>query len=239
MADVSPVTALLQIIGSDLVLSGDNAVVIGLAVQHLRQPLRRRAVLFGTIGAIVLRVLFTVFATFLLKVPLLSALGGLTLFWIGYKLLSDIPEQHDDAHEVQDGFFNAIRTIVIADAVMSLDNALAVAGAAKGDLVLLLIGLGLSIPLLMIGSNFVSSLFSRMPWLTLVGAALIAWVGADLIHSDHLLQQWLPFLESSLTLWIMRIVAVVGVIGLGLQAQRAARLREAMEDAARGQTRQG
>jgi YjbE family integral membrane protein len=228
--------ALLQIIGSDLVLSGDNAVVIGLAVQHLRQPLRRRAVLLGTVGAIVLRVLFTIFATFLLKIPLLSALGGITLFWIGYKLLADIPEQHDNASEVKDGFFNAIRTIVIADAVMSLDNALAVAGAAKGDLVLLLVGLGLSIPLLMIGSNFVSSLFNRLPWLTLVGAALIAWVGADLIHGDHLLQQWLPFLESNLTLWVMRVVAVAAVIGLGLRAQRLARLREDMEDAARAQT---
>jgi YjbE family integral membrane protein len=239
MAEVSPVAALLQIIGSDLVLSGDNAVVIGLAVQHLRQPLRRRAVLLGTVGAIVLRVVFTIFATFLLTIPLLSALGGVTLFWIGYKLLADIPEQHDDASEVKDGFFNAIRTIVIADAVMSLDNALAVAGAAKGDLLLLLIGLGLSIPLLMIGSNFVSSLFNRLPWLTLVGAALIAWVGADLIHSDHLLGQWLPFLESNLTLWLMRVVAVAAVIGLGLRAQRLARLREDMKDAARAQTVEG
>jgi YjbE family integral membrane protein len=234
MADFNS-AALLQIIGSDLVLSGDNAVVIGLAVQHLRQPLRRRAVLLGTVGAIVLRVVFTIFATFLLTIPLLSALGGITLFWIGYKLLADIPEQHDNAAEVHEGFFNAIRTIVIADAVMSLDNALAVAGAAKGDLLLLLIGLALSIPLLMIGSNFVSSLFNRLPWLTLVGAALIAWVGADLIHGDHLLQQWLPFLESSLTLWIMRAVAVAVVLGLGLQAQRTARLHELMEDAARGQ----
>ncbi len=236
MAEVSPVTALLQIIGSDLVLSGDNAVVIGLAVQHLRQPLRRRAVLFGTLGAVVLRVLFTVFATFLLKIPLLSALGGITLFWIGYRLLADVQENHDEAIEVQGGFFNAVRTIVIADAVMSLDNALAVAGAAKGNLVLLLIGLALSIPLLMIGSNFVSSLFNRMPWLTVVGAALIAWVGADLIHGDHLLGQWLPFLESGLALWVMRVAAIAGVIGLGLRAQRAARLRELTENAARQQT---
>jgi YjbE family integral membrane protein len=230
VAEVNTASALFQIIASDLVLSGDNAVVIGLAVQHLRQPLRRRAVLFGTVGAIVLRVLFTIFATVLLKVPLLSALGGLTLFWIGYKLLSDVQEQHNEAGEVREGFFNAIRTIVIADAVMSLDNALAVAGAAKGDLLLLLIGLALSIPLLMIGSNFVSSLFNRLPWLTLVGAALIAWVGADLIHGDHLLVQWLPFLESSLMLWILRVVAVVGVLLLGLQAQRTNRLREMAED---------
>ena len=234
MAEVNSATALFQIIASDLVLSGDNAVVIGLAVQHLRQPLRRRAVLFGTLGAIVLRVLFTIFASVLLKIPLLSAVGGLTLFWIGYKLLADVQEQHNEAIEVQQGFMNAIRTIVIADAVMSLDNALAVAGAAKGDLLLLMIGLGLSIPLLMIGSNFVSSLFNRMPWLTLVGAALIAWVGADLIHGDHLLQQWLPFLESSLVLWVLRLVAVAGVVLLGLQAQRANRLRELAQDAARG-----
>lgn len=234
MAEFNTATALFQIIASDLVLSGDNAVVIGLAVQHLRQPLRRRAVLFGTVGAIVLRVLFTIFATVLLKVPLLSALGGLTLFWIGYKLLSDVQEQHNEAGEVNQGFFNAIRTIVIADAVMSLDNALAVAGAAKGNLLLLLIGLALSIPLLMVGSNVVSSLFNRMPWLTLVGAALIAWVGADLIHSDQLLLQWLPFLEPTLVLWILRIVAVAGVLLLGLQAQRRNQLREVAEDAARG-----
>jgi YjbE family integral membrane protein len=235
VADTSPVAALIQIIGSDLVLSGDNAVVIGLAVQHLRQPLRRRAVLFGTVGAIVLRVLFTIFATFLLKIPLLSALGGITLFWIGYKLLADVQEHHDEAGEVRTGFFNAIRTIVIADAVMSLDNALAVAGAAKGDLLLLLIGLALSIPLLMIGSNVVSSLFNRLPWLTLVGAALIAWVGADLIHADHLLVQWIPWLESNGVLWGLRLLAVVAVLGLGVRAQRAARLRELMENAAREQ----
>ncbi len=235
MAEMSTASGLLQIIASDLVLSGDNAVVIGLAVQHLRQPLRRRAVLFGTVGAIVLRIVFTIFATVLLKIPLLSALGGLTLFWIGYKLLSDVQEQHNEAGEVKEGFFQAIQTIVIADAVMSLDNALAVAGAAKGDLVLLLVGLALSIPLLMIGSNFVSSLFNRLPWLTSVGAALIAWVGADLIHSDHLLQQWLPFLESNIVLWIMRVAAVAGVLFFGLEAQRQVRLREMAKDAAREQ----
>jgi YjbE family integral membrane protein len=230
MAELSSATGLLQIVASDLVLSGDNAVVIGLAVQHLRQPLRRRAVLYGTAGAVILRVLFTIFATFLLQIPLLSALGGLTLFWIGYRLLADVQEQHNEAVEVKDGFMNAIRTIVIADAVMSLDNALAVAGAAKGNLVLLIFGLALSIPLLMIGSNFVSSLFNRMPWLTLVGAALIAWVGADLIHADHLLQQWLPFLESTLSLWLLRVAAVAGVMLFGLQAQRVNRLREVAED---------
>ena len=235
MVEISPMASLIQIVGSDLALSGDNAVVIGLAVQHLQQPLRYRAVFLGTLGAIVLRILFTIFATFLLTIPLLSAIGGIILFWIGYKLLADIPEQRDNVSEVQEGFLNAIRTIVIADAAMSLDNALAVAGAAKGDLLLLLIGLAFSIPLLMIGSNFISSLFNRMPWLTWVGAALIGWVGSDLIYGDHLLKQWLPFLESNLTLWIMRIVTVAAILGFGLETQRTGRLREAMEAAPRGE----
>jgi YjbE family integral membrane protein len=185
MADlvvVGTLESLAKIIVSDLVLSGDNAVVIGLAVQHLREPLRLRAILWGTVGAIVLRMIFTIFATFLLKVPLLSALGGLALLWIGWKLL----------HEVQGGFIDAIRTIMIADAVMSLDNALAVAGAARGEIMLLLIGLAFSIPLLMVGANVVSSLMNRFAWLPLIGAALIAWVGADLIHEDKFLVGVLP-----------------------------------------------
>jgi YjbE family integral membrane protein len=225
MADlvvVGTLESLAKIIVSDLVLSGDNAVVIGLAVQNLREPLRLRAILWGTVGAIVLRVIFTIFATFLLKVPLLSALGGLALLWIGWKLLSQVEEQVDEAHEVRGGFIDAIRTIMIADAVMSLDNALAVAGAARGEIVLLLIGLTLSIPLLMVGANVVSSLMNRFAWLPLIGAALIAWVGTDLIHEDQFLVGVLPWLETSTTQWVLRIVAVVGVIAIGLWSKRQA-----------------
>jgi YjbE family integral membrane protein len=170
----------------------------------------------------VLRVIFTIFATLLLKVPLLSALGGLALLWIGWKLLSQVEEHGNKTHEVQGGFIDTIRTIIIADAVMSLDNALAVAGAARGEIVLLLIGLALSIPLLMVGANVVSSLINRFAWLPLIGAALIAWVGADLIHEDQFLVGVLPWLETSITRWILRIVAVVGVIAIGLWSKRQA-----------------
>jgi YjbE family integral membrane protein len=233
MADLGTIgtlESLTKIIVSDLVLSGDNAVVIGLAVQNLREPLRRRAILWGTVGAIVLRVIFTIFATFLLKVPLLSALGGIALLWIGWKLLSQVEEQVDEAHEVRGGFIDAIRTIIIADAVMSLDNALAVAGAARGEIVLLLIGLALSIPLLMVGANVVSSLMNRFTWLPLVGASLIAWVGADLIHEDKFLHDILPWLETSSTQWILRIVAVAGVIVIGLWSKRRALAQELAEN---------
>ena len=220
MAEVAAAaTGLLQIIIADLVLSGDNAVVIGLAVARLPDHLRRRAVLYGTIGAIGLRVLFTVFATILLRVPLLSALGGLTLFWIGYSLLADQSRETRVVGSHAENFAQAIRTIIVADAVMSLDNALAVAGAARGDITLLLVGLALSIPLLMVGANLVSNLFARLPWLTLLGAAMIAWVGADLIHKDKLLGSWFPILEEAWTLYLMGALAVIGVVAFGLRAQ--------------------
>jgi YjbE family integral membrane protein len=230
LAVVGTLESLTKIIVSDLVLSGDNAVVIGLAVQHMREPLRRRAILWGTVGAIVLRVIFTVFATFLLKIPLLSALGGMALLWIGWKLLAQVEGQVDEAHEVRGGFIDAIRTIIIADAVMSLDNALAVAGAARGEIVLLLIGLALSIPLLMVGANVVSSLMNRFAWLPLIGAALIAWVGADLIHEDKFLHGALPFLETNASQWVLRIVAVAGVIVTGLWSKRRTLAHELVEN---------
>lgn len=213
------VGALIQIIISDIVLSGDNAVVIGLAVASLPLALRQRAILIGTAGAILLRVLFTIISTFLLTVPLLRFAGGATLLWIGWKLMAQTEEDVDEPSEIPAGFADAIRTIIIADAVMSLDNALAVAGAADGNILLLVIGLALSIPLLMIGASFVSNLFKRLPWLVWIGAALIAWVSADLIHEDKLVLQALPFLESDLALWILRVACVAGVLLLGLRSR--------------------
>lgn len=227
MAEVAAAaTGLVQIIIADLVLSGDNAVVIGLAVARLPDHLRRRAVLYGTVGAIGLRVLFTIFATILLRVPLLSALGGLTLFWIGYSLLADQSDETEPVGGQAENFAQAIRTIIVADAVMSLDNALAVAGAARGDITLLLVGLALSIPLLMVGANLVSNLFARLPWLTLLGAAMIAWVGADLIHKDKLLNSWFPVLEEAWTLYVMGALAVIGVVAFGLRARARAKRME-------------
>jgi YjbE family integral membrane protein len=226
--------SLFQIVVSDIVLSGDNAVVIGLAVANLPPALRRRAIVFGTAGAIVLRVLFTIIGTVLLNVPLLRFVGGTTLLWIGWKLLAQTEEASDEPHEIPGSFADAIRTIVIADAVMSLDNALAVAGAAHGNIVLLIFGLALSIPLLMVGSNAVSGLFKRFPWLTLIGAGLIAWVAADLVQEDALLHQWFPPLETNAALWILRVLCVAGVLMLGLRSKKINERRELMEEAARG-----
>ncbi len=214
-------SGLFQIIVSDIVLSGDNAVVIGLAVANLPAELRRRAILFGTAGAVVLRVLFTIVGTVLLTVPLLRFVGGATLLWIGWKLMAQTEEDVDEPSEVPAGFADAIRTIVIADAVMSLDNALAVAGAADGNILLLVIGLALSIPLLMLGASVVSTVFKRFPWLVWFGAGLIAWVAADLIREDAVLRSALPWLEGEAVLWVLRAVCIVGVIGLGLRSRHA------------------
>jgi YjbE family integral membrane protein len=211
---------LVQIVVSDIVLSGDNAVVIGLAVANLPAELRRRAILFGTAGAVGLRVLFTIIGTLLLSVPLLRLVGGGTLLWIGWKLMAQTEEDVDEPSEIPAGFADAIRTIIIADAVMSLDNALAVAGAADGNILLLVIGLALSIPLLMIGASFVSTLFKRFPWLVWLGAGLIAWVAADLIHEDSVVRSVLPLIESDAALWTLRALCVAAVIGLGLRSRR-------------------
>jgi YjbE family integral membrane protein len=210
---------LFKIIVADIVLSGDNAVVIGLAVASLPLALRKQAILLGTAGAIVLRIIFTLISAVLLGIPLLGAIGGLTLLWVGWKLLAQ-EEHHEEGAAKAGNYWDAIRTIVIADAVMSLDNALAVAGAAHGDFLLLMIGLALSIPLLMVGSNVVSGLFNRYPWLVYIGAGLIAWVAADLIHEDKFLHDALPILHSDLSLWVMRLLAVAGVLFFGLRSKR-------------------
>jgi len=179
---------LFSIILIDLVLSGDNAVVIGMAVRDLPERLRKQAILVGTLGAIGLRVTFTILAALLLEVPYLRSIGGLLLFWIAAKLI------HDDDEGARVGsaasFWQAVTLIIIADFTLSLDNILAVAGAANGHLGLLTFGLFLSIPILMLGSAAIAVLLNRWPWLNWVGALIIVWAGAQLLSHDPSLQVW-------------------------------------------------
>ncbi|HEX2864180.1 MAG TPA: TerC family protein [Deinococcales bacterium] len=202
--------ALFSIIVSDLVLSGDNALVIGMAVHDLDAKNRRLAILLGTAGAIGLRFLFTLTASFLLRVPLISALGGLALFYIGYKLFSD--SSGPSRGSTRAGLIGAIQTIVIADAVMSLDNALAVAGAANGHVGLLIIGLAITIPLLMVGADLIAGLFNRFRGLLTLGAAVIAWTGATLICNDELLGRLLPGLTDAPVRFLLGLAAIAGVL---------------------------
>lgn len=166
----------------DLVLSSDNAVVIGMACRNLPLQERRRAVFYGTMGAIGLRVLLTGLTTWILDIPLVKAIGGLLLLWIAGKLLFGQDEVQDVASS--SSVAQAVKTIIIADFVMSLDNVLAVGGAAHGDLWLVILGLMMSIPLLMWGSAWVARLMNRFPVLVLLGGGILTFTAVDMCLED-------------------------------------------------------
>ena len=182
------VSRILQIILIDLVLSGDNAVVIGMAARPLRDRQRRLAIVFGGGAAIVLRITLTSVAALLLGLPALKAIGGLVLLWIGVRLLEP---SHDDAEQshTANTLAGAIGTILLADFIMSLDNVLGVAAASHGDVALLIFGLVFSMAILMVGGSVFANLLDRLWWLAYVGAAVIAWTGADMVQEDALVTQ--------------------------------------------------
>ena len=189
--------ALAKIVWINILLSGDNAVVIALAARALPPEQQKKAVLFGSGAAVVLRVLLTIVAAKLLSLRFLQIIGGLLLLWIGVQLLGD-EGVGDGPAEDSGGLMAAIRTILIADLVMSLDNVIAVAAAAHGDTLLLILGLALSIPLVIFGSTLMIKVMERFPLIILAGAALIGWVGGETVAGDLSLrsvveaQPWLP-----------------------------------------------
>ena len=180
---------LAKIIGVNVILSGDNAVVIALAARSLPAAQQKKAVLWGAGAAVVLRIVLTIFAAALLTLPWLKIIGSLLLFWIGVKLL--IPEDGDDDIKASDQLFAAIKTILIADLVMSLDNVIAVAAAAGGSYVLLILGLAISIPLVIFGATLLIKLMERFPMIITLGAGLIGWVAGEMLVADSALKGWL------------------------------------------------
>jgi YjbE family integral membrane protein len=177
---------LLKIIGVNVILSGDNAVVIALAARSLPAKQQKQAVFWGAGAAIVLRVVLTLFAVALLALPWLKLVGSLLLFWIGIKLL--IPEDDDADIAASEHLITAIKTILIADLVMSLDNVIAVAAAAGGSVILLVLGLAISIPLVIFGATLLIKLMERFPVIITVGAGLIGWVAGEMLVADAALQ---------------------------------------------------
>jgi YjbE family integral membrane protein len=180
--------ALLQIILINIVLSGDNAVVIALASRSLPPAQQKKAILFGSIGAILLRIVLTFFAVYLLSLPYLKIAGACLLLWIGVNLLKG--EDGDAELEGHSNLAAAIKTIVVADLVMSLDNVIGVAAAAKGNVVLLVVGLAVSIPLIIYGSTLILKLMNRFPIIITIGAALLGWVAGEMAFSDPVLKTW-------------------------------------------------
>ena len=203
-------SALLAIIVIDVVLAGDNAIVIALAARALPAHLQKRAIVWGAFGAIVVRSLMTVLVVWLLKLPGLLLAGGALLMWIAYRLLLPEPARDDTHAPSAMTFWVAMRTIVIADAVMGLDNVLAVAGAAHGSYLLVIVGLAMSVPIVVWGSTLVLKVVDRFPGVVYLGAAVLVWTAVKMTTAEPLLKDWLetrpalawaPFLAIPLVLW--------------------------------------
>jgi YjbE family integral membrane protein len=234
---------LAKIIGVNIILSGDNAVVIALAARSLPAKQQKQAVIWGSLAAIVMRVVLTLFAVALLQVPWLKLIGSLLLFWIGIKLL--IPEEGDEEIAASDQLLSAIKTILIADLVMSLDNVIAVAAAAGGSVVLLILGLAISIPLVIFGATLLLKLMERFPVIITIGAGLIGWVAGEMLVADAALEGWFTSLGvqyeqghpkvGGFSLEILAgIVGIVIVVALGTLL--AKRKSAAVEGAAPNRT---
>jgi YjbE family integral membrane protein len=185
------VISILQIIAIDIILGGDNAIIIALACRDLPARQKKLGILWGTAGAIILRVILVFFATTLLTVPGLKLIGGLLLLWIGVKLVTENDAEADHNVNSSRSLMTAIRTIIIADFVMSLDNSIAIAAAAKGNMYLVVFGLVLSVPIIIAGSAIILKLMSRFPVIISLGAALLGWLAGDLIVHDPLLESYL------------------------------------------------
>ncbi len=215
--------AVLQIIAIDILLGGDNAIVIALACRRLPEHQRNKGIFWGVFGAIALRVVLIFFALQLLALPFLKIVGALLLLWIGVKLL--LPDDEGGGHDGIEGsthLIGAIKTIVVADAVMSLDNVIAVAGAAKGDLGLVVFGIVISIPIIVWGSKFVLKLMDRFPIVITLGAALLGWIAGGMFVGDVVLK---PYLEGAPG-WLSYAAAIIGamfVVALGTWLARRAK----------------
>lgn len=180
--------ALSQIILINIVLSGDNAVVIALACRSLPPQQQKNAIIFGSVGAIVLRIILTFFAVYLLTLPYLKLVGAALLLWIGVGLLKGDDGEED--MQANASLAAAIKTIIIADLVMSLDNVIGVAAAAKGNVPLLVFGLVISIPLIVFGSKVILALMGRFPVIITLGAGLLGWVAGEMFLTDPALHDW-------------------------------------------------
>ncbi|MCW5650935.1 MAG: TerC family protein [Ramlibacter sp.] len=217
-------SALLAIILIDLVLAGDNAIVIALAARGLPQHLQKKAIVWGTVGAVVVRSAMTVGVVWLLKIPGLMLVGGIALLWIAYKLIAS--QDGDDGHggPAATTFWGAMKTIVVADAIMGIDNVLGVAGAAHGAFDLVIIGLLVSIPIVVFGSTLVLRLVERFPAIMYVGAAVLAFTAGKMIVNENLLASVFkgPEAAHQLAYWAVCVLAIVGVLAAGWLRNRRA-----------------
>lgn len=210
-------SALAAIIFIDLILAGDNAIVIGMAARNLPKEQQRRAVIWGTVGAVAIRVIATLLVVQLLAVPWLNLIGGLLLIWIAYKLLV----QEDNHEHIQAGntLWQSIRTIIIADAAMGIDNVIAVAGAAHGDTLLVILGLLISVPVVVWGSTLFIKLINRFEWIVYAGSGVLAYTAAKMITHEKSFTNY--FERYPLVNWTFIVGIIVIVIAAGWLTNRS------------------
>ena len=220
-------SALLAIVLIDLVLAGDNAIVIALAARNVPDHLRKKTILWGTAGAVVVRIVMTLGVVWLLQIPGLLLVGGLGLVWVAYKLLAD---QSEGVHE-EGGvhtFWGAMKTIMVADALMGIDNVLGVAGAAHGAMDLVVIGLLISVPIVVFGSSVVLRLVERFPWIIGLGAAVLALTAAQMMANEPWLQDFFGAAKGVIderqqwSRWGLYALVTAGVLLAGWRSQRRA-----------------
>lgn len=208
-------SGLLSIVLIDLVLGGDNAILIALATRNLVGTQRKKAIFWGVLGAVAVRSLLTIIAVYLLKIPLIQLIGGVLLIWIAYKLLADNSE-HDENVNSGNNLRDAIKTIIIADMLMGIDNVLAIAGAAHGNILLVILGLFISIPIIVWGSSIILKFINKFPIIIYIGAAVIAYTAGSMIVEDSFIHEnvilSIPVLEWIIPIGIICIVMSAGFL---------------------------
>jgi YjbE family integral membrane protein len=216
--------AVVEIIVVNILLSGDNAVVIALACRNLAPRQRKLGILWGVLGAIVLRIVLTFFAMNLLAYPYLKLVGSALLMWIGIKLVADEGEDEQQI-KASDRLLSAVWTIIVADLVMSLDNVMAVAAAAKGNMPLIIFGLVISIPIVVLGSQIIMKLIERFPVLVLAGGGLLGYIAGQLAVEDPAIAPWIDLHASNATAIVpIFCIAIVVVVGLWITHRHARRV---------------
>jgi len=226
------ITTALGLIVVNLVLSGDNAVVIGMAAHKLQGRQRLLAIIFGGVAAIVLRIIFTAVAASLMQIPALQFIGGAMLVWIAFKLLNEEAGEGDG--KTANSLMQAIWIITAADIIMSLDNILAVAAISRGDMTTLIVGLAMSMPLVLFCGGIVAELMNRFPWLNYIGAIVIAWTAGVMMLEDKVIGSFIPVavLESPIIEYGIPVMLAVGVPVIATMMKRRAKAREALAEGA-------
>ena len=210
-----------QVILLDLALGGDNSIVIGMAAKGLPHELQKKVIFFGSAGAILVRFLLAAVLVWLLAIPYLKTIGGLVLLWIGMKLIGHQGQEEAVNVSAQSTFWGAIQTVIIADAIMSLDNVLAIVAATNGNLILLIIGMLISVPIIILGSTVIVKIMDRFPWIIWVGSLVIGWAAGGMIATDEyvaLPESYALYLKIGVT----ALVAAGGLIWQRMERRQSA-----------------